>query len=150
MAFNKENKLPIAAKAIQKNFYRKDFNQSVDTPREAINFFEQLKPLLSKLEVELKMWNPNSIRTTEEFHEDMTSVSKAKQVEIWPRKVGFYRLEVQWNFTEYSLKVCKRTSKNAETSISQRKILSPVFSAPDPLGLFAKFTVHLRGPLTSI
>ena len=43
-----EDEYPIAAKAIQNNFYMDDFIKLVDTPEKAIEVFNQLQPLLSQ------------------------------------------------------------------------------------------------------
>ena len=43
-----EEMYPIAAKAIQNNFYTDDFIKSVETPERAIEVLNQLQPLLSQ------------------------------------------------------------------------------------------------------
>ena len=52
--------------------------------------------------------------------------------------------------TDDSLQVCRGTSKEVETPITQRKILSLVSSVFDPLGLFAPFSVQMKRLLKSI
>ena len=59
-------------------------------------------------------------------------------------------LGLQWMIIDDSLQVCRGTSKEVETPITQRKILSVVSSVFDPLGLFAPFSVHMRRLLKSI
>ena len=59
-------------------------------------------------------------------------------------------LGLQWTIIDDSLQVCRGTSKEVETPITQRKILSLVSSVFDPLGLFAPFSVHMRRLLKSI
>ena len=46
VAIDNEEEFPIAAKAIQNNFYVDDFIKSIDTPDEVINTFKQLQPLV--------------------------------------------------------------------------------------------------------
>ena len=48
VGLDNEKEYPIAAKAIQNNFYMDDFIKSVETPEEAIEVFNQLQPLLSQ------------------------------------------------------------------------------------------------------
>ena len=47
VGLDNEKENPIAAKAIQNNFYMDDFIKSVETLQEAIEMFNQLQPLLS-------------------------------------------------------------------------------------------------------
>ena len=53
-------------------------------------------------------------------------------------------LGLQWTVTDDSLEVRRGTSKEVETPITQRKILSLVSSVFDPIGLFAPTSVHMR------
>ena len=46
VGLDNEKKYPIAAKAIQNNFYMDDFIKSVETPEEAIEVFNQLQTIL--------------------------------------------------------------------------------------------------------
>ena len=150
VAIDNEDEFPIAAKAIQNNFYMDDFIKSVETPEEAIKVFKQLQPLLSKHGFELKKWITNSDVLTNAIPEDLRSISKTKQVEVEPSQEGSSVLGLQWTDTYDSLQVCRGTSKEVETPITQRKILSLVSSVFDPLGLFAPFNVHMRRLLKSI
>ena len=126
------------------------FIKSVETPEEAIKVFKQLQPLLSKHGLELKKWITNSDVVTNAIPEDLRSISNTKQVEIEPGKEGSSVLGLQWTIIDDSLQVCRGTSKEVETPITERKILSLVFSVFDPLGLFAPFSVHMRRLLKSI
>ena len=87
---------------------------------------------------------------TNAIPEDLRSISKTKQVEVEPSKEGSSVLGLQWTITDDSLQVCRGTSKEVETPITQRKILSLVSSVFDPLGQFAPFSVHMRRLLKSI
>ena len=127
-----------------------DFIKSVETPEEAIKVFKQLQPLLSKHGFELKKWITNSDVVTNTIPEDLRSICKTKQVEVEPSQEGSSVLGLQWTITDDSLQVCRGTSKEVETPITQRKILSLVSSVFDPLGLFAPFSVHMRRLLKSI
>ena len=150
VAIDNEDEFPIAAKTIQNNFYMDDFIKSVETPEEAIKVFKQLQPLLSKHGFELKKWIANSGVVTNAIPEDLRSISKTKQVEVEPSQEGSSVLGLQWTIIDDSLQVCRGTSKEVETPITQRKILSLVSSVFDPLGLFAPFSVHMRRLLKSI
>ena len=150
VAIANEDEFPIAAKTIQNNFYMDDFIKSVETPEEAIKVFKQLQPLLSKHGFELKKWIINSDVVNKAIPGDLRSVSKTKQVEVEPNKEGSSVLGLQWTITDDSLQVCRGTSKEVETPITQRKILSLVSSVFDSLGLFAPFSVHMRRLLKSI
>ena len=121
-----------------------DFIKSVETPEQAFKFFKQLQPLLSKHGFELKKWITNSDVVTNAIPEDLRSISKTKQVEVEPSQEGSSMLGLQWTITDDSLQFCRGTSKEIETPITQRKILSLVSSVFDPLGLFAPFSVHMR------
>ena len=150
VAIDNEDEFPIAAKTIQNNFYMDDFIKSVETPEDAIKVFKQLQPLLSKHGFELKKWITNRDVVTKAIPEDLRSISKTKQVEVEPSQEGSSVLGLQWTITDYSLQVCRGTSKEVETPITQRKILSLVSSVFDSLGLFAPFSVHMRRLLKSI
>ena len=95
-------------------------------------------------------WITNSDVVTKAIPEDLRSTNKTKQVEIEPSKEGSSVLGLQWTITDDSLQICRGTSKEAETPITQRKILSLVSSVFDPLGMFAPYSVHMRRHLKSI
>ena len=71
---------PIAAKAIQNNFYMDDFIKSVETPEESIEVFNQLQPLPSRHGFELKKWISNEDAVTEAIPEDLKSISNTDPV----------------------------------------------------------------------
>ena len=106
-----EDQSPIAAKAIQ-IFYMDNFIKSIHTPDEAINVFKQLQPLLLKHVFELKNWITNCSKLTEEFSEDMKSISNIMQVEVVYRKVGSSVVLLQCTDGEDSLQICRGASKN--------------------------------------
>ena len=124
VAIHNEDEFPIAAKTIQNNFYMDDFIKSVETPEEAIKVFKQLQPLLSKHGFELKKWITNSDVVTNAIPEDLRSISNTKQVEVEHSKEGSSVLGLQWRNIDDSPQVCRGTSKEVETPITQRKILS--------------------------
>ena len=64
VGLDNEKECPIAAKAIQNNFYMDDFIKSVETPEEAIVVFNQLHLLLSRHGFELKKWISNNDAVT--------------------------------------------------------------------------------------
>ena len=139
-----EKDYPIAAKAIQNNFYMDDFIKSVETPEEAIEFFNQLQLLLSRLGFEPKKWISDNDAVTKAIPEDLKSISNTKQVEVEPNTEGSSALGLQWTVTNDSLQVCRGTNKEIEAPKTQRKILSLVSSVFNPIGLFAPFSVHMR------
>ena len=150
VAIDNQDEFPIAAKTIQNNFYMDDFIKSVETTEEAIKGFKQLQPLLSKHGFELKNWITNSDAVTTAIPEDLRSISKTKQVEVQPNQEGTSLLVIQWTITDDSLQVCRGTSKEFETPITQRKILSLDSSVFDPLGLFSPLSIYMRRLLKSI
>ena len=150
LGLDNEKEYPIAAKAIQNNFYMDDFIKSVEIPEEAIEVFNQLQPLPSQHGFELKKWISNNDAVTEAIPEDLKSISNTKQVEVEPSTEGSSVLGLQWTVTDESLQVCRGTNKEVEAPITQRKILSLVSSVLDPIGLFAPFSVHMRRLLKSI
>ena len=98
----------------------------------------------------MKKWTSNNDAVTEAIPEDLKSISKTKQVEVEPNTEGSSVLGVQWTVTDDSLQIFRGTNKEVEAPITQRKILSLVSSGFDPIGLFAPFSVHMRGLLTGI
>ena len=150
VGLDNEEMYPIAAKAIQNNFYMDDFIKSVETPEEAIEVFNQLQPLLSQHRFEQKKWISNNDEVTEAIPEDLKSISNTKQVEVEPNAERSSVLGLHWTVTDDSLQVCRGTNKEVETPITQRKILSLVSSVFDPIGLFAPFSVHMRRLLKGI
>ena len=151
VGLDNEKEYPIAAKAIQNNFYMDEFIKSVETPEEAIEVFNQLQLLLSQHGFEMEKWISNHDAVTEAIPEDLKSISNTKQVELEPSTEGSSVLGLQWTVTDESLQVCRGTNKEVETPITQRKNLSLVSSVFDPIGLFAPpFNVHMRRLLKGI
>ena len=150
VGLDNEKEYPIAAKAIQNNFYMDDIIKSVQTPEEAIEVFNQLQPLLSQHGFELKKWISNNDAVTRAIPEDLKSISNTKQVEVEPSTEGSSELGLQLTVTDDSLQVCRGTNKEVEAPITQRKILSLLSSVFDPIGLFAPFSVHMRRLLKGI
>ena len=111
-------KYPIAAKAIQNNFYMDDLIKSVETSEEAIEVFNQLQPLLSRHGFELKNWISNNDAVTEAIPEDLKSISSTKQVEVEPNTEGSSVLGLQWTVIDDSLQVCRGTNKEVEAPIT--------------------------------
>ena len=95
MGLDNEKENPIAAKAIQYNFYMDDFINSVETPEEAIEVFNQQQPLLSHHRFELKKWISNNDAVTEAIPEDLKSISNTKQAEVEPSTEGSSVLGLQ-------------------------------------------------------
>ena len=127
-----------------------DFIKSVETPEEAINFFKKMQPLLSKNVFELKKWITNSDVVTNANPEDLRSISNTTQVEVETSKKESSVHGHLWTITDDSLQVCRGTSKEVETPVTQKKILCLVSSVFDPLALFAPFSVHMRRLLKNI
>ena len=65
MGLDNEDEYPIAAKAIQNNFYMEDLIKSAEIPEEAIQVFIQLQLLLSQHDFELQKWISNNDAVTE-------------------------------------------------------------------------------------
>ena len=97
-----------------------------------------------------KSWITHCNKVNEEIPEVLRSISDTNQVEVEPSKVGLSVLGLQCTVTEDNLQVCRGTSKQFETRITKRKILSLVSSVFDPLGLFAPFSAQMRRLLKSI
>ena len=139
VGLDNEEEYPIAAKAIQNNFYMDDFIKSVKTTEEAIEVFSQPQVLLSQHGFELKKWISNNDAVNKAIPEDLKSISNRKQVEVEPNTEGSSVLGLQWIVTDDSLQVQRGTNKEVEAPITHRKILSLVSSVFDPIGLFAPF-----------
>ena len=150
VGLDNEEMYPIAAKAIQNNFYMDDFIKSVENPEEAIEVFNQLRILLLQHRFQLTKWISNSDEVCKAIPVDLKSISNTKQVEVEPNTEGSSVLGLQWTVTDDSLQVCRGTDKEVEAPITQRKILSLVSSVFDPIGLFAPFSVHMRRLLKGI
>ena len=123
MGLDNEEVYPIATKAKQNNFYMDDFIKSVEAPEEAIEVFNQLQPLLSQHEFELKKWLSNNDAVNEAIPEDLKSSSNTKQVEVEPNTEGSSVLGLPGTVTDDSLQVCRGKNKEVEATITQRKIL---------------------------
>ena len=103
VGLDNEKEYPIAPKAIQNNFYMDDFIKSVETPEEAIEVFNQLQPLLSQHEFELKKWISNNNAVTKAVPEDLKSIGNTKQVEVEPNTEGSSIIGLQWTVIDDSL-----------------------------------------------
>ena len=111
VGLDNEEEYPIAAKAIQNNFYMDDFIKSVETPEEAIEFFNQLQLLPSQHGFQLKKWVSNNDAVTESIPEDLKSISNTKQVEVEPNTEGSSVLGLRWTVTDDSLQACRQTKR---------------------------------------
>ena len=150
VGLDNEEVYPIAAKAIQNNFYMDDFIKSVETLKEAIEVFSQLRHLLSQHGFQLTKWISNSDEVCKAIPVDLKSISNTKQVEVEPNTEGSSVHGLQWTVTDDSLQVCRGTNKDVEDPITQTKILSLVSSVFDPIGLFAPFRDTIRRLLKGI
>ena len=103
VGLDNEREYPIATKAIQSNFYMDDFIKSVENPEEAIEVFQQLQLLLSRLGFELNKWITNNDAVTGVIPEDLKSISNMKQVEVEPNTEGTSMLGLQWTVIDDSL-----------------------------------------------
>ena len=149
LRLDNEKEYPIAAKAIQNNFYMDDFIKLVETPEEAIKVFNQLQTLLSH-GFELKKWISDNDAVTEAIPEDLKLILNTKQVEVEPNTEGSSVLGLQRTVIDDSLQICRRMNKEVEAPVTHRKILSMLSSVFDPIGLFAPFSVHMRRLLKGI
>ena len=150
VGLDNEKEYPIAAKAIQNNFYMDDFIKSVETTEKAIQVFSQIQPLLSQHGFQMKKWISNNDAVTEAIQEDLKSISNTKQVEFEPNTEGSSMLGLQWTVTDDNFQLCRGTNKEVEAPITQRKVWSLVSSVLEPIGLFAPFSVHMRRLLKGI
>ena len=71
MGLNNEERFPTGAKAIQNSFYMNDIIESVETPDEANEVFNQIQPLLLQLGFELKKLIGNNDAVTEAIPDDL-------------------------------------------------------------------------------
>ena len=76
MGIDNEKEYPIAAKAIQNDFYMDNVIKLVETPEEPIEVSNQRQPLISEHGFELKKWIRNSELVTEAIPEDLKSIKK--------------------------------------------------------------------------
>ena len=109
-----EREYPIAAKAIQKNFYMDHFIKSVKTPEEAIEVFKQLQTLLSRHGFELKNWISNNDAVTKAIPEVLMSISSTKQVKVEPNTEGSSVLGLQWTVIDDSLQYAEVKTRKIE------------------------------------
>ena len=70
MGLDKEEMFPTGAKVIQNSFYMNDIIESVETPDEANEVFNQLQPLLLQHGFELKKLIGNNDAATEAIPDD--------------------------------------------------------------------------------
>ena len=141
---------PIAEKELQNNFYFEDLIKSVETLEEAIEIFSQLRHLLSQKRFELKKWISNTDEVSEAIPVDLKSTSNRKQVDGEPSSEGSSVPGLQCTVIDDIPYVCRGINKKTETRITQRKILSLVFSVFDPIEVFAPFSVDMRRLLKEI
>ena len=122
VGLDNEEMYPVAAKAMQNNFYMDDFIKSVETPQEAIEVFNQRKLPLSQGGIELKKWISINDGVTEAIQEKMKSISNTKQVELEPNTEGSSVLGLKGTVADDSLQLCRSMNKEVEAPITQRKI----------------------------
>ena len=114
VGFDNEGMYPIAAKAIQDNFYMDDLIKSVESSEEAIEDFNQIQHLLSKHGFELKKWLSNNDAITKAIPEDLKLIINTKQVEVEPNTEGSPVIGLQWTVIDDSLQLCRGTNKEEE------------------------------------
>ena len=113
---------PLAAFAIARNFDMDDFAKSVDTPKEAIELYNQLKTALKKDGFNLTKWITNDSDVMKSFIEDDRAESTVKFFDAEP--AASYLLGLHWNMNEDTLDVCRGVSKGIPSKITRRNVLS--------------------------
>ena len=88
------------------------------------------------------MWLSNRSSVMETFGRMDKTEGTVKAFEAEPSASSL--LGLQWNMAEDTLEVCRGTSKDLPSRITQRVVLSFVASVFDPLELFAPFTMRMR------
>ena len=133
VGIDNKDQSPIAAKAIENNFYKDDFIKSFQTVEEGKQIFRQLQPLLWKHGFELKKWISNEESINELIPENLRSKSAVTKIEIDPTAEDPSVLGLQWSIEDDTLQVCRGTKKEVLQPITQRKVLSQVSSVFDPI-----------------
>ena len=111
VGIDNKDQSPIAAKAIENNFYMDDFIKSFQMVEEWKQIFHQLQPLLSKHGFELKKWISNGESINELIPEDLRSISAVKKIEIDPTAEDPSVLGLQWSIDDDTLQVCRGTKR---------------------------------------
>ena len=147
-AWDKKVEFSEASFTIDRNFYMDELDKSFHTPQQAKKCYRQLVETLKRNGFTLKKWASNCPEVTENI--PLENRLEANEVMLSAEPTSSSILGLEWKIDRDCLQVCRGPNKECPSEISQRLVLSFVFSLFDPMGIFAPFTMRMRMLLKSI
>ena len=135
-----EKEYPDAAEAFHEKFYMDEYQDSMESPDEALKRSRDLVKLLSKGGFKLTKFISNVPGLLEEL-EDQSVEAVPKVIGASMEESSSHVLGLKWDLTKGTLVVSCGTSGDSSKAVTQRLVLSLVAKVLDPIGLVAPFTV---------
>ncbi len=139
-------KFPEAAEVVLRNFYMDDLLKSVDSEELATRLAASLEKLLKKGGFRLTKWNSNVKEILTQLPKDTLSANQQSMDlgNAASNETQSHVLGLKWVLPEDTLAVCRGTTIQVPTVITQRLVLKLVSSVFDPLGIVSPFTMRAR------
>ena len=120
----------------------------VDTPQQAIDCYRQLVETLKRSGFALKKWASNCREVTENIPREKHLEANEVMLNAEPSSSSI--LSLKWKMDQDCLQVCRGPNKECPSEVTQRVVLSTVYSVFDSMGIFAPFTMRMRMLLKSL
>lgn len=129
-----KSKFPVAAKAIEEDFYMDDAVTGADTENNAIKLADQMYAILESAGFELCQWKSNSEALVKHMNSEMESTTMLSEVE------GTTVLGLKWLIDSDKFTFVVKSPK-LDQKITKRKIASAVAQIYDPNGYVSPVTI---------
>ncbi|XP_055621928.1 uncharacterized protein LOC129765548 [Toxorhynchites rutilus septentrionalis] len=140
LALDSVNHFPIAATALQNNFYMDDFIGGTQSIEDAIHLRKQLTKLLAKGGFELRKWTSNKLAVLSGLRGDQIGT---QSVLTFSPNETIKTLGICWEPEPDSLRFDSAIISNDEQA-TKRTILSTIAKLFDPLGLIAPVVIKAK------
>ena len=147
-ARDNEATYPLAAKAVQQEFYMDDYLDSVECPETALKLSQELIEMLKLGDFKLTKFISN-VNDLSETLEPSVPVPQVKEIVQHPT-ITSHVLGLRWDHKADTLNVSRGVKLKENRPNTQRTVLSTVSAVFDPLGIVAPFTVVARVLLKDI
>ena len=141
-----KREFPVAAATIDRKFSLDDLVKSVNTPQEAIEFYQQLVETLKRSGFFLKKWASNC----PEVLQSIPLEAHLESNELTMNADSSPILGLEWIIDSDSLRVCRGPNKERPNEVTQEVVLFFVSSVIEPMGNYAPFTMRMRMLVKSI
>ena len=124
-------------KAVQQNFYMNDFIKSTRTPQEAIEVYQKVREILSKVGFNFRKWIASHEEVNSQVPEADRSTKTVKTFDAKPQLLSIFGLI--WNVDTESLIVCRGTEQEVPAKNSEN---CPILCLSSVRPTWDMFTLH--------